>query len=126
MLDFYRRAALQGGERVLVNGASRTVGSAAVQLARHMGAHVLLVNATLPEMLRAPWVNVTSNFKVIAAPAAERPECLHELVRLAEAGRFLPVIDRSYPFAQMRETHRHVDPGHTRGSVVVRLGDTLA
>ena len=77
-------------------------------------------------MLRAPWDNLTSDFKVIAGPAAERPEYVHELVRLAAAGRFLPVIDRCYPFAQMREAHRHVDLGHKRGSVVVRLGDTPA
>lgn len=40
MLDFYRRAGLKVGHRVLVNGASGTVGTAAVQLARHCGAHV--------------------------------------------------------------------------------------
>jgi NADPH:quinone reductase-like Zn-dependent oxidoreductase len=33
-------AGVQSGERVLVNGASGAVGSAAVQLARHFGAHV--------------------------------------------------------------------------------------
>ena len=33
-------AGVQPGERVLVNGASGAVGSAAVQLARHFGAHV--------------------------------------------------------------------------------------
>ena len=186
MLDFFRRAALRGGEHVLVNGACGTVGSAAVQLARHVGAHVtavcssanvewvrsigadhvidysrddfslggktydvvvdtagtapfnrsrrvlteggrlLLVSATLAEMLRAPWVNLTSHFKVIAGPTAERPEYVHELVRLAEAGHFLPVIDRCYPFAQMRDAHRYVDLGHKRGSVVVCLEDRLA
>ena len=84
------------------------------------------MNATLPEMLRAPWVNVTSDFKVIAGPVAERPEYVHERVRLAEAGRFLPAIDRCHSFEQMREAHRHVDLGHKRGSVVVRLGDTPA
>mgnify|MGYP002623450960 FL=1 len=57
MLDFFRRAGLKAGERVLVNGASGTVGSAAVQLARHAGAEVAAVcrgeNAELARSLGA-------------------------------------------------------------------------
>ncbi|MGH3087224.1 MAG: NAD(P)-dependent alcohol dehydrogenase [Gammaproteobacteria bacterium] len=53
-LDFFRRGRLQSGERVLVNGASGGVGTAAVQLARHFGADVTGVcSAANVELVRS-------------------------------------------------------------------------
>jgi NADPH:quinone reductase-like Zn-dependent oxidoreductase len=181
MLDFFGRASVRAGEHVLVNGASGTVGTAAIQLAKHLGARVtgvcstanrdlvqsigadhvidytqqdftrsgdtydvivdaagtapfarsapslarggrlLLVIATLADMLRAPWQTMTSDKKVIAGPAAERVEYLQQLAKLATAGAFLPVIDRVFPFERMVEAHRYVDLGHKQGSVVIVL-----
>jgi NADPH:quinone reductase-like Zn-dependent oxidoreductase len=56
-LYFLRKARIQPGERVLVHGASGSLGTFAVQLARHYGAHVTAVcgpaNADLVRSLGA-------------------------------------------------------------------------
>jgi NADPH:quinone reductase-like Zn-dependent oxidoreductase len=180
-LDFFRRAKIQSGEKVLINGASGAVGTAAVQLAKHFGADVtgvcsaanvelvrslgadhvidytkedftangdtydiivdtvgtapfsrskgslkergrlLVVLGGLPDMLRMPWVSMTSSKKVIAGPAAARADDLRFLAELAEAGEFKPVIDRRYPFEQIAEAHRYVDTGRKKGNVIITL-----
>ena len=178
-LDFFRRAALQPWEHVLVNGASGTVGSAMVQLAVAAGARVtavcsganaelmrqlgatrvvdyakadfaadgtrydviadtvgnapyarvrdalapggrlLLVLATLPQMLRAPWVTRTSQHRLIAGPAAERLDDLRTLVAMAVDGRFTPLIDSSFSLDEIAAAHARVETGRKRGSVLV-------
>ncbi len=178
-LDFFRRGALRTGDRVLINGASGTVGSTMVQLAAQAGAEVtavcsganaaamqqlgaahvidytrvdfagegkrydvvvdavgnapysrvcdvltsqgrlLLVLAPLPEMLRAPWVNITSRHRIVAGPAAERVDDLRTLVDMAVSGRFTPLIDSHFPFDEIVAAHARVETGRKRGSVVV-------
>jgi NADPH:quinone reductase-like Zn-dependent oxidoreductase len=182
-LSFFRRAKLQRGETVLVNGASGAVGVALVQLAKHFGAEVtavcsganaelvrslgatrvidytkedfskngetydvivdtagtapfsrcqgslkgggrlLLILAGLGETLRAPWISLWGDKRVIAGPASEDVDDLRLLAELTSADKFRPVIDRRYPFDQIVEAHRYVDTGRKRGSVVVTLGE---
>ncbi len=59
-LDFFRRGHLQKGEKVLINGASGSVGTAAIQIARHHGAEITAVcsgaNAELVRSLGADHV----------------------------------------------------------------------
>ncbi len=57
----------------------------------------------------------------IAGPAAERKEDVAELVQLAAAGAFRPVIDSIVPFEALPDAHRRADSGRKRGSVVVEV-----
>jgi NADPH:quinone reductase-like Zn-dependent oxidoreductase len=180
-LAYLRKAKTKPGDRVLVNGASGGVGTAAVQLAKHFGAHVtgvasggnlelvrslgadaaidytkddftqngetydiivdtagtapfsrskrslrtggrlLQVLGSLPDLLRAPWISLTSDNKVIAGPQTSTPDDVRFLAGLAETGQLRPVIDRRYPFEQIADAHRYVDTGRKKGSVVITL-----
>jgi NADPH:quinone reductase-like Zn-dependent oxidoreductase len=53
-LHFIGKASLQPGERVLIIGASGSVGTATIQLAKHLGAHVTgVTSAANTEIVRA-------------------------------------------------------------------------
>jgi NADPH:quinone reductase-like Zn-dependent oxidoreductase len=180
-LHFLRKGGVRRGEKVLVVGASGGVGTACVQLARHIGAEVtgvcgaanaelvrslgatdvidyaredftrngrtydviidtigtapfsrsagslsergrlLLVFATLPDMLRAPWISLSGKKKVVAGVAFGKREDLSFLAELAAAGEYKPVIDRTFPFENIVEAHRYVEAGHKKGNVVITL-----
>ncbi|MBN1851377.1 MAG: zinc-binding dehydrogenase [Pirellulales bacterium] len=54
-------------------------------------------------------------------PTEEKQGYLALLLDLVEAGKFKPVIDRSYPLAQIAEAHRYVETGRKTGNVVITL-----
>lgn len=103
-LHFLRAARLRAGETILINGASGAVGSAAVQLARHLGAEVTCVcsaaNAEIVRRLGAHHVidhgaeDFTANgvqYDVILDTVGNAPfsRCASSL---GTGGRFLLVI----------------------------------
>lgn len=178
---FLSQVSIGPGTRVLVNGASGAVGTAVIQLAKHLGAAVTAVtsgpNAELVTSLGADRVidytrhDFTANgvrYDVIVDgvgnAAFDRVEAsinpggallrvicdlpgmlrsrgqtrrsgklvawdvgkpgaaeLAQIVRLAEAGQYRPVIDRTYDLADIVEAHRYVDTGRKRGNVVLRI-----
>jgi NADPH:quinone reductase-like Zn-dependent oxidoreductase len=103
-LHFLRAAKLTAGEKILVNGASGAVGTAAVQLAKHFGAEVTAVcssaNADLVRSLGADQVidytseDFTKNgvlYDVIMDTAGTAPFS-RSASSLRERGRLLVVL----------------------------------
>jgi NADPH:quinone reductase-like Zn-dependent oxidoreductase len=175
------KAQIKAGETLLINGASGSVGSACVQIARHLGADVTAVcsgaNAQMVRQLGAdrvidyqrediaasgatydavidavgtlPWTDTQhllvpggrmvliagkasdmifgalkarmKGKRMIGGVAGESRDLLAAVVDLAGQGVLTPVIDRCYPFDEMRAAHALVDTGHKKGNVVVSL-----
>lgn len=124
-LDFLRRGDVKAGERLLVNGASGSVGSAAVQLAKHLGAHVTAVcsaaNAALVRSLGADqaidyagtdFAAGSARYDAIVDCVGNAPYARVQCV-LTRNGRLLAVLSDlpatlSAPFAGRVHKHRVV------------------
>ena len=51
----------------------------------------------------------------------ENHEDLLVLKELIESGKVTPVIDKTYPLAEVPEAIRYLEEGHARGKVVISL-----
>ena len=180
-LHFLKKAKIQPGQKVLVVGASGSVGSAAVQLANAFGADVTVVCSTanialvksigankvidytkedfagngetydvifdavnaisvsrsmkslnkngimilsaagMSEMLQGLWISMTSNKRVLTGVISHKAADIIFLKELIEAGKFKPVIDRTYPLEQIAEAHAYAEKGHKKGNIAINI-----
>jgi len=180
-LHFLKKAKIQPWQKVLVVGASGSVGSAAVQLAKSFGADVtgvcstanialvksigankvidytkedfagngetydvifdavnaisvsrsmkslnkngimILSAAGMSEMLQGLWISMTSNKRVLTGVISHKAADIIFLKELIEAGKFKPVIDRTYPLEQIAEAHAYAEKGHKKGNIAINI-----
>lgn len=180
-----RAAKIKKGHRVLVNGATGAIGSAAVQLLKHFGATVTAVcntkNTALVKSLGAdeiidhmkedftrldqsfdmvfdavgkstfrkckpvlkqkgiyistePGFMAQNIFLAILTPLFKGKQVLFPipsiekdiiafLKDLVEKGQYKPVIDKHYPFDQIKEAFHYVQTGQKTGNVVLKISE---
>jgi NADPH:quinone reductase-like Zn-dependent oxidoreductase len=175
-----RGADVREGKRILVYGASGSIGTAAVQLAKHLGAHVTAVcNTKNIEVVRslgadevidylkvdftksgqmydvvfdavgkhsfrrskgsltkggiyiatdglrnfplALWTKRFGDKRVLFAVERLKKRDVLFLKELIEAGKYRPVIDRSYPLENVVEATKYVETQQKTGNVVLTV-----
>ncbi len=72
-------------------------------------------------MLRAMAANAFVSQRLRPLPSRQDRDELLAVTGLIEAGKLMPVVDRTYPLAETAEGLRTVEQGHTRGKVVVAV-----
>ncbi len=82
---------------------------------------LLLVAASLPDMLQIPWIRLSSEQNVVSAVALGNAADLKWIADLAERGVLKAVVDRCYKFEDILDAHEYVGLGHKKGSVVITM-----
>ena len=177
-LNYLEKVKLKKGDKILINGASGSMGSSGVQLAKYFGAEITAVTNTKNVQLaydlgaqhvidytKDDFTKIKDNFDFIfdAVGKSSLFKCKHLMKeksvyfstelgflyqnvflplftrkiifpipkvnkeqvllfkKMAESGDLKPVIDRKYPFEQMKEAHSYVELGQKTGSVVIKM-----
>jgi len=82
---------------------------------------MILSAAGLQEMLQGLWISKTSNRKVLTGVISHTEADIIFLKELIEAGKFKPVVDKTYSLEQIAEAHTYVEKGHKKGNVTINI-----
>jgi NADPH:quinone reductase-like Zn-dependent oxidoreductase len=105
-LSHLRRALASEGTLVIIGGrGGRLVGGTDRNL------RAILLSPFVRQTLRAPFLDFLGGQR----------ENLRSLKELVEAGKVTPVIDRTYPLAEVPNAMRYLREGHPRGKVVITV-----
>lgn len=72
-------------------------------------------------MLMGSMMSESGGRKMSGVSAKRNQKDLAFLKELVEAGKVVPVIDRSYPLNEAAEALRYLGKGHAKGKVVITM-----
>ena len=99
-LAVYKRALRPGGRYVMAGGETKQIFQA---------------------VLLGPLMSVRRDKKLMGLVAKPSQEDLRFIARLLESSDVTPVIDKTYPLAEVPEAVRYLEAGYARGKVVISV-----
>jgi len=72
-------------------------------------------------MFLGPLISMVGSKKVVQLSHSSNEKDLVFMKELLEAGKVVPVIDRTYPLSEVAEALRYYGEGHSRGKVVISV-----
>jgi NADPH:quinone reductase-like Zn-dependent oxidoreductase len=127
VIDYTRGDYTRSGETydAIIDVMGKSSFSGCIRLLKHKGVYVL-GNPGIAGMVRGGWTSATTDKRVVFEGESERNEGYITLVKLIEAGKITPVIDRRYPLAQTAEAHRYFETGQKKGIIVISVAEENA
>lgn len=85
------------------------------------GGRLVLITASLWQLLAAPVYNMLSTKKIIGGVSDDGRAALAQVMDLAAKGEIVPVIDSVHPLAAIEQAYELVASRHKKGNVVVKV-----
>jgi NADPH:quinone reductase-like Zn-dependent oxidoreductase len=122
VIDYTKEDFTQHGETYdVIFDTVKTISVSQSLKSLNKNGKMILSAAGMSEMLQGLWISMTSSKKVMTGVISHKVEDILFLKELTEAGKFKPVIDRTYSLAQMAEAHAYVEKGHKKGNVAIEI-----
>ncbi|MFN8281697.1 MAG: NAD(P)-dependent alcohol dehydrogenase [Chitinophagales bacterium] len=122
VIDYTKEDFTQNGEIYdVIFDAVNTISVARSLTSLTKNGTMILSAAGMPEMLQGFWIALTSSRKVITGVIKHNANDIVFLKQLVEAGKFKPVIDRTYTLEQIAEAHAYAEKGHKKGNVAIEV-----
>jgi NADPH:quinone reductase-like Zn-dependent oxidoreductase len=87
---------------------------------RPQGTHVSCAISVVA-LLLGPLISMFGNKKVVQLSHSPDTKDLAIMKEILEAGKVVPVIDKSFPLSEVAEAVRHYENGHPQGKVVITV-----